>query len=224
MKYFNIKMLIRVLFLIVFVALFTFLYTYSRIKYVTVNGNIYSNNVSILKSEIVSSIKGQNIFLISNHTLYNDIQKIYPFFSFNNLKVEKKYPNKISIYIKSDKPLFSYSFSNSVFFVSANGDSIKAYKNNNVVNISSAIKPTHEQILNMVKLVNDVNNEYMLSVSSYDLYSSYIQLNMGAKTAILTFERSIRAQVLELNDILQTVNMASCKVINVEFSKIFCGT
>ncbi|MHB8443206.1 MAG: cell division protein FtsQ/DivIB [Patescibacteria group bacterium] len=224
MKHFKIKTLVRVLFLIVVIVLIVFIYTYSKVKYVNLNGNIYSGNRSLLKSEIVSSVKGQNIFFISNHTLYNDIQKIYPFFSFNNLKVEKKYPNKISIYIKSNKPLFSYSFRNNVFFVSANGDSIKAYKNNNIVNISSAIKPTHEQILNMVKLVNDVNNEYMLSVSSYNLYSSYIQLNMGAKTAILTFERSIKAQVLELNDILQTVNMTSCKVINVEFSKVFCGT
>ncbi len=224
MKHFKIKILLRVLFLIVVIVLVVFLYTYSKIKYVNISGNIYSNNLSSLKGEITSQLIGQNIFLMSNNSLYNDIQKVYPFFSINNLKIKKNYPNKISIYIKSDRPLFSYEFRNNVFFVSSNGSVIKGYKNSNIVNISSSIKVTHQQILDMVKLVSNINNEYMLSVSSYNLYNSYVQLNMGTRTAILTFERSIESQVLELNDVLQTVNMANCKVINVEFSKVFCGT
>ena len=223
MKHFKMKILLRILLLIVFIGLAIFIYTYSKIKYVNISGSIYSSNLSSLNNQIKSTIKGQNIFFTSNKTFYNDIQKVYPFFSFNDLRIEKKYPNQVSIYIKSYRVLFSYSFRNNIFFVSNNGDTVKAYKDNNIVNIVSYIKPKHTQILDMVKLVTDVNNEYLLSVSSYNLYSSYVQLNMGSKTAILTFERSIKSQVLELNDVLQTVNMAGCKVLNVEFRRVFCG-
>ncbi|MCL4392783.1 FtsQ-type POTRA domain-containing protein [Patescibacteria group bacterium] len=217
MKY---KSNIKLILILIFFSL-AFILIEFRIKSVylyNVNTKYESKVYNLIQKQYINS----NIFFVGSSNILQSIKEFYPLAK--SVKIDRIYPNRINIYIKSENIAFVYKQKTKYFFVTQNGSILNGFYTQKYPVVKSNSKLSSFYKNKLITLINDVGKQTSFKVSYYELSNDTVSLYLSTdQIAIMTFNRSLTSQIGNIIYIINNLSVSRCKTMNVEFNKVYCS-